>query len=87
MASSVPLVSVNSVCWTPKCLAKIFQRIFVFRIDAQIAGGQKSFNEIDDVRRRADGVLVKIEPQFIAPSATGRMIRRHLQHGFAGSQD
>ena len=41
---------------------QVFERVAVFGIDAEVGGGEIALDEIDDVRRSADSVLVEIEP-------------------------
>ena len=70
-----------------KMARQIFERVFVFGIDAEIGCGEIALDEIDDMRRRADGVLIEIEPQLIA--ARRRWADEYgamSQHGAPGRQ-
>ena len=91
MASSVPLVRVNSSMGRPKWRERSSKRVVVLGIDAEIGGGEIALDEIDDVRRRADGVFVEIEAELAAAAAGRRMIGRHVEdsaaeaYGLAGT--
>ncbi len=69
-----------------KVAGQILQGVIVFGVDAEISGRYVALDEIEDMGRSADGVLVEIEAQFVAAAAGGRMVRIHAQYRFPRSE-
>ena len=87
MASSVPLVKQQLARLERRRTRPVPPRFAVLGIDGEAGRHRGCAQKLDHARRAADGVLVEVQAQLARAAPGRRRIGRHVQDGFARTQD